>query len=481
MNRHNAFMTDRSLCFKPATELARLVAERQVSAVELLDAHLQQIDHVNPEVNAIVTLVPEHAHRLAAAVDQRLAKGEAVGPLAGLPIAHKDLTPTKDIRTTFGSRLFEHHVPDSNALYIDRLLHAGAVTLGKTNTPEWGAGSQTFNEVFGATRNPWHVGKTCGGSSGGAATALACRMVPIADGSDMGGSLRNPANFCNVVGFRVSPGRVPVWPAPMAWFPLGVAGPMARSVEDAALLLSAMAGPDARAPIAIEQPGGAFYPLAPRDFHGTRIAFSADFDGRLPVAGEVRRVIETARPVFQDIGCEVVDGCPDFDGADEAFKTLRAWSFAARHGEGIEAHPDGYKDTVVWNVRQGQKLSGDDVSRAEILRTALYHRIRTYMDACEFLVLPVSQVAPFDITEEWVREIDGHAMTTYIDWMKSCYYISIVGLPAISVPCGFTAGGLPVGVQIVGRHHADLSVLQLAHAFEQATRHGDAIPDIATP
>ena len=476
-----AAMTDTSLCYKTATELARLVEGRQVSAAELLNAHLAHIDAVNPEVNAIVTLVPEHARRIADDIDKRLGRGESPGPLAGLPIAHKDLTLTKGIRTTFGSPLYEHHVPDANALVVERLLAAGAVTLGKTNTPEWGAGSQTFNPVFGATRNPWDLTKTCGGSSGGAAVALACRMTPIADGTDMGGSLRNPAGFCNVVGFRTSPGRVPDWPKDLGWFPLGVTGPMARTVLDTALLLSAMAGPDPRCPIAIEQPGSSFFPLQDRDFKNTRIAFSPDFGGQLPVDPRVRQVIEATRPVFETIGCDLEDRCPNFDGADGIFKTLRAWSFASSHGDGIRRHPDMYKDTVIWNVTQGQKLTGEDIARAERERTALYQRVRAFMDTFEFLVLPVSQVPPFQIDTEWVQEIAGTRMETYIDWMKSCYFISILGLPAISVPCGFTEDGLPVGLQIVGRHHCDLAVLQLARAFEQATHHGDAIPGVATP
>lgn len=474
-------MTDDRLCFLTATEQRRLIDTRQISAVELLDAHLTQIAAVNPKVNAIVTLVPDHARQIAEDIDRRIAHRAPVGPLAGLPIAHKDLTLTKGIRTTFGSRIYEHHVPDINSLVIERLLAAGAVSLGKTNTPEWGMGSQTFNPIFGATHNPWDLDKTCGGSSGGAATALACRMVPIADGSDMGGSLRNPASFCNVVGFRVSPGRVPTWPANLAWFPLGVTGPMARTVEDTALLLSAMAGPDPRTPIAIEQPGNTFAPLPARDFRNARVAFSPNFGGQVPVAEEIVKAIEATRTVFEAIGCELHDTCPDFEGADEIFKTLRAWAFAAAYADDMDKHRALVKDTAIWNIEAGMQLSGDDLARAEQKRTALYHRTLGFMETAEFLVLPVTQVAPFDLSVEWVREIAGTQMGTYIDWMKSCYFISTIGLPAISVPCGFTETGLPVGVQIVGRHHADLAVLQLAHAFEQATRHTSVIPEIALP
>ncbi|MCB1692932.1 MAG: amidase, partial [Pseudomonadales bacterium] len=326
-------MADTNLCHMTASRLKGLITRREISAVELLDAHLEHIDRVNPSINAIVTLVPDIARAQAREIDARLARGESVGPLAGLPIAHKDLLPTAGIRTTHGSRLHADDVPAEDALLVTRLRRAGAVTLGKTNTPEWGAGSHTFNDVFGATANPWDTTRSAGGSSGGAGAALAARLLPIADGSDMGGSLRNPGNFNNVVGMRPSPGRVPVWPTPMGWSPLGVLGPMARTVTDCALLLAAMSGPDPRSPISIEESGDGFLGELARDFRGTRVAFSPDFGGQLPVAPEVRGVIADAAKVLERIGCEVALDCPDFSGADEAFKTLRAWSFASKHSE----------------------------------------------------------------------------------------------------------------------------------------------------
>jgi len=462
-------MTASELCFLKATEMRRLLRDREVSARELMAAHLAQIERVNLRVNAIVTLLPEAAMEQAAAADERQARGEPLGPLHGLPIAHKDLVPTKGIRTTFGSPIYRDFVPDEDALLVERLRAAGAITIGKTNTPEFGAGSQTFNEVFGATPNPYDTTKTCGGSSGGAAVALACGMLPIADGSDTGGSLRNPANFCNVVGFRTSPGRVPVWPSEAGWFPLSVQGPMARTVEDAALMLSAIAGPDDRSPIAISEPGDVFAGPLERDFKGTRIAWSRDF-GDLPVDPAVTAAIDAQRPAFESLGCEIVDGEPDFRDADEAFKVWRAWRFELKFRDLIQTHRDQLKETIVWNAEEGAKLTGPQISRAELKRTQLYHRIRDFMRDVEFLIFPVSQVPPFDVTQPYVSEINGVKMATYIDWMKSCYYISATGLPAISVPCGFTPDGLPVGVQIVGRHQDDLGVLQLAYAFEQATQ-----------
>jgi amidase len=375
---------------------------------------------------------------------------------------------TAGIRSTAGSKLLAEHIPQQDDLIVQRLHAAGAITVGKTNTPEFGAGSQTFNEVFGATRNPWDTSKTCGGSSGGAAVALASGMLPIADGSDMGGSLRNPGNFCNVVGLRPSPGRVPMYPAQLAWAGLAVLGPMARTVEDVALLLSAMAGPDARSPIALETPGERFAAPLERDFQGVRIAWSRGLGG-LPVDPRVTDVLESQRGVFADLGCEVEEAEPDWEGADEAFKTLRAWTFS----QGFASLPDAalavLKDTVRWNIEQGRKLSGDDVGRAEVLRSALYQRVREFMQQHEFLVLPVNQAPPFDIAQPYPEEIAGVRMRTYIDWMKSAYYVTVTGHPAISVPCGFTPEGLPVGVQIVGRHRDDFGVLQLAFAFQEAT------------
>jgi amidase len=461
-------MSSPEIWFLTATELARCIRAKDLSAKEVMEAHLAQIERVNPKVNAIVTLLPEKALEQASAADENLVRGKYAGPLHGLPIAHKDLVPTRGIRTTSGSLAFRDFVPQVDGLIVERLKQAGAITIGKTNTPEFGAGSQTFNEVFGETLNPYDTSKTCGGSSGGAAVALACGMLPIADGSDMGGSLRNPASFCNVVGFRPSPGRVPVWPDFVGWFPLTVQGPMARTVQDTALMLSTIAGPDPRSPIAITQPGSLFSRPLERDFKGVRVAWSRDLGG-LPVDSLVTATIEGQRHVFNLLGCAIEDEEPDFRDADEAFKVWRAWRFELAFVELLETYRDQLKDTVIWNIEEGMKLTGPQIGRAERKRTEIYHRMRKFMETYEFLILPVSQVPPFDVNQRYVTEINGVKMDTYIDWMKSCYYITVTGLPSISVPCGFTPDGLPVGVQIVGRHQDDLGVLQLAYAFEQAT------------
>jgi len=461
-------------------ELASRIRAKDASAREVMEAHLRQIERVNPRVNAVVTLIAEQALDQARRADEELARAGAIGPLHGLPIAHKELQPTRGIRTTSGSRIYKDFVPQFDSLLVERVRGAGAILVGKTNTPEFGAGSQTFNEVFGATLNPYDTTKTCGGSSGGAAVALACRMLPIADGSDLGGSLRNPASFCSVVGFRPSPGRVPVWPTGLAWSSLSVEGPMARSVADVAFFLSALAGPDARAPISIEQPGSRFAGPLGRDFGGVRIAWWKDLGG-LPFDPRVRGVVDAQRGVFESLGCIVEEAEPDFTGADEIFKTLRFWmshSAAAAMPERL-ANRHLIKDTLLWEIEQGAKLSAADIGAAEIRRTELYHRFRRFLEKYEFFVLPVSQVPPFDVNQPYPAEIAGAKMETYIDWMKSCYYISLTGSPAISVPCGFTSDGLPVGIQIVGRHHDDWGVLQMAYAFEQARGLPQELPGAA--
>ncbi|MBZ5558569.1 MAG: amidase [Acidobacteriia bacterium] len=455
------------ICHLSAVELARRIRAKELSAREVLSAHLDQIARLNPTLNAIVTLVADQAMARALAADEALARGAGVGRLHGLPIAHKDLQLTKGIRTTFGSPIYKDFVPAEDALLVERTRAAGAILVGKTNTPEFGAGSQTFNPIFGATLNPYDTTKTCGGSSGGAAVALACGMLPIADGTDMGGSLRNPASFCNIVGMRPSPGRVPGWPARMGWSTLSVDGPMGRSVADVALLLSAIAGPDRRSPIALGDPGYTFAARLDRDFKDIRVAWWQDLG--FPVDARVRAIVNGQRRVFESMGCIVEDAQPDFRSADEVFKTLRALAFVTAYADLAKDRRALMKDTILWELDRGQRVTAADIGRAELKRTEIYHRLRQFMERYEFFVLPSVQVPPFDVTQPYPAAIDGVAMETYIDWMKSCYYISITGHPAISVPAGFTSDGLPVGLQIVARHQDDWGLLQIAHAFEQAT------------
>lgn len=466
------------LVWMTAVELAALIRTGAVSALEVVSAHLQQIEAINPHVNAIVTYVPELALDLARAADERQARGEALGVLHGLPVAHKDLFETEGLRTTMGSPVFSDYIPAGDDLIIARMKAAGCITLGKTNVPEFGAGSHTFNPVFGATRNPYDLSKSCGGSSGGAAVALACGMMPIADGSDMGGSLRNPASFCNVVGLRPTPGRVPRYPKSNAWSTLAVDGPMGRTAQDVALMLQAIAGYDSRSPISLEEPAAAFANSLERDFSQVLIAWSPDL-GMLPVDNRVIDTIQNELRAFGDLGCRLERDQPDFSDAYDIFQTLRAWNFELSFAEHFaEFGEDAFKETIRWNAAKGRALTAAQISRAEVKRSELFHRAREFLDTYEFLLLPTAQAPPFPIDWEYPQEIDGRPLETYIDWMMSCAFITLTGLPALSLPCGFTDDGLPVGLQIVGRPRSEFSLLQLAYAFQEATRFYERRPPL---
>ena len=464
--------------FMSAVEMARLIRTKKLSAREALAAHLKQIERVNPRVNAIVTLVPELALAAAAKADEAQARGEMLGPLHGLPVAHKDLLDTRGIRTTFGSPLYKDNIPTEDDIIVERMGRAGAITIGKTNTPEFGSGSQTFNTLFGATRNPYDLTKTCGGSSGGAAVALVCGLVPVASGSDTGGSLRNPAAFCNVAGFRPSPGRVPNPKASFAWSTLSTSGCLGRSVADLAFALSTIAGPDPRAPLSINEPGDRFAAPLDRGFKGVRVAWFKDLGG-VPFDPRVRAVVDAHRKTFESLGCVVEQAEPDFAPAEIAFRVLRAWNTANTYGDRFKARPEAFKDTLAAEIQEGLRLTGPDVARAEAAHGQLWRRFQAFLDQYEYFVLPTTQLPPFDVETPYPREIEGVKFDSYIDWMKSCWYISATGNPAASVPAGFTPEGLPVGVQIVGRDRQDFSVLQLAHAFEQATGFAERRPAIA--
>jgi amidase len=455
-----------ALCLRPATELAALLHTGQVSAREVLAAHLDRIGRVNPAINAIITLLPEQAMARAAELDDAFASSGPAGPLHGLPIAHKDLIATAGVRTTFGSPLFADFVPQDDALLVQRVRQAGAVMIGKTNVPEFGAGSHTFNPLFGATKNPYDLARTPGGSSGGAAAALAAGLLPVADGSDVGGSLRNPASFCGVVGFRPSFGRVPDPQSPADPDRLGVLGPMGRTVPDAALLLSVMAGPHAADARSLPEPGLAFAP--PLAFPGpVRIAFAPAADGQMPFEPEVVALVAAARGSFEALG-EVADAFPDLTGARETFFTLRAKGYAAMLGSSFPADRDRIKDTVVAEVERGLALTGDDIARARAARRRIDAAVSAFFHDFDALVLPVSQVLPFPVEVEWPTQVAGQPMANYIDWMASCWTITVTGCPSISVPCGLTPAGLPVGLQIVTAPGDDLLALRLAAAFEHA-------------
>src|SRR5579862_5239908 len=393
-----------SICLMSAVEMARLIGAKKLSAREALAAHLKQIERVNPQVNAIVTLVPEMAAEAAAKADEMQARKEPLGPLHGLPVAHKDLLEPRGIRTTYGSPLYRGYIPTEDDIVVDRMRRAGAIIVGKTNTPEFGAGSQTFNKVFGATYNPYDLTKTCGGSSGGAAVALACRLVPVATGSDTGGSLRNPAAFCNVVGFRPSVGRVPNPKAAFAWSTLSTSGCLGRSVADLAYVLSTIAGPDPRAPLSINEPGERFARPLDRSFKGVRVAWFKDLGG-VPFDPRVRAVVDAHRKTFESLGCIVEQAEHDFAPAEIAFRKLRAWNTANSYGKLLREHPEAFKDTLKGEIEEGLRLTGDDVARAETAHGQLWRGFQKFLEKYEYFVLPVTQLPAFDVTTPYPTEI----------------------------------------------------------------------------
>lgn len=470
------------LCFFPAGKLVRLYRARKASPVEVMQAVLARIDAVNPVVNAYVTVARDSALAAARAATRALGRrGTPLPPLHGVPVAIKDLTATQGIRTTWGSLVHQHHVPDEDDLVVQRLKAAGAIVVGKTNTPEFGAGGNTFNAVFGATRNPWNSALSCGGSSGGAAVAVATGMGPIAEGTDLGGSLRTPAAFCGVVGFRTTPGLIPRYPRTLVWDSLGVTGPMARTVADVALMLSTIAGPDERAPLS--------YPVDTRQFtravkapsiKGWRVAWTPDLHGLIPVDPEVLRVAHDAVRVFRELGARVETACPDFSEVNQIVPGTRGVAMVALHADKLPRWRERMQENLVRDITQGLALNATEIARAEVLRGVLWHRVRTFMATRDLLVLPTVAVPPFPVEQPYPTEINGKPLDNYTQWLYLTYGITVTGLPAISVPCGFTRDGLPVGLQIVGRRCQEAAVLRAAAAFEAAAPWADRFPPVVT-
>lgn len=456
-----------------ASSLASAIRHRKISAREALEAHLARIDLVNPAINAIVTLDRDAAFAAATAADALTAgSGDGAGlpPLHGLPMTHKDTHNTRGLRTTQGSVLFRDFVPDKDDLVIERLKHAGAVTTGKSNVPEFAAGSHTFNDLFGTTTNPYASGLSAGGSSGGLAAALAARIQPLGDGSDMGGSLRIPAAFCNVAGFRPSPGVVPTLPSADPWSWLSQTGPMAREVTDIALAMSVMAGGHRRSPLLCPVAPDAFTRPLERDLRGVRVAWSPDFGIGVPVEPEVLRVLEARLGVFENLGAQVEEAAPDLREADFVFRNVRAMEYALRLGALVEEHGDLIKPEVRWNVREGWKLGSRDWIRTIQARARLEAGVQDFFERYDVFAAPSAQVLPFDATLRYPNAIGAAPMETYLDWMRSACIISATGLPALSVPAGFSTTGLPVGIQLVANRGQDVELLQIGYAFEQSTR-----------
>jgi amidase len=465
-----------ALCFASARDLASQIRSRQVSAREVMTAFLAQVSRLNPDLNAIVAKLDDaDCLALADKADRALGNGGPIGPLHGLPTAFKDMEPAVGFPQSKGSPIFKSFMPESDSVLVERVRRAGAIPIGKTNVSELAMGSQSYNKVYGTTRNPYDRSKTAGGSSGGAAAALASGMLPIADGGDLGGSLRNPANFNNVVALRPSVGLVPQAPTAIPFIGMSTKGAIARSVADVAFGLSVIAGADDRDAQSWESDPSSFAGPLDRDWRGTRIAWSLDLGG-LPLDRRVRKVLEAQRKTFEDLGCIVEDACPDFSNVNEVFLTLRTWGSWNTYKDLLAQHRSQFKPEAVWDIESGAHVTGEDLGRALIQQGQLIERMRAFHQKYDFLICAVSQVLPFDAGEPWPKSIEGVTMENYVAWMKTAYWISTTCCPAISVPAGFSEERLPVGIQIVGRYRDDLGVLKIAHAFEQATGFGRIRP-----
>jgi amidase len=459
-----------------ARDAVALLRKGEVTPVEMVDAAAERIAEVEPAVNALPTLAIERAREHA----QRLMKDGTPsdaprGYLYGLPVAIKDLKDVAGVRSTKGSRIYANHIPERSDYLVTNIESKGGMIIAKSNTPEFGAGANTFNEVFGKTRNPWDTSKTCGGSSGGSAVALATGEVWLATGSDLGGSLRIPASFCSIVGMRPSPGRVPHGPKDMPFASLSVEGPMARTVGDLALFLDTQAGQAALDPLSIPAPTKSFVdavdsPVAPK-----RVAYTPDL-GIAPVDPEVRAICEAAVKKFTDFGATVEGTTIDLHDAEEIFQTMRAAQYAAQFGKLLEQHRDLLKQDIVWNIEKGQALSSEDVNRAELARGALYNRTTAFFDQYDLLISPAVLVPAYDINQPYVSEAGGVKFDNYVSWLVMSFALTLTACPSISVPCGFTAGGLPVGVQITAPRANEAALLSAAALFEQAIGLKSGVP-----
>lgn len=456
----------------PANELAAEVARRNVSAKEVVTALLERIAQTNPTINAICTLVADGALAHAEAIDRRLAEGERPRDLEGVPFVVKDVISTAGIRTTYGSKVLEHNVPQEDSVSVERLKAHGAIVLGKTNTPEFAHLPHTTNALFGTTRNPWDVNRTAGGSSGGSAAAIAAGMAPIGLGTDLGGSIRGPAAFCGVLGLRPSPGRVPVYPSDFGWDTLveHVHGPMARTTLDIGYLLRALSGPDDRAPSSMPLQSVDYVISASGsvDVRGRKLAFSRDLGGLAPVDTEVAEITATAAKTFEDLGCEVEEQDPDVTDLKVIIASTRGFGMIARYGGYLKTHRDMLTPQLIQQTEAALELDVYAISHAERLRTAYYHRMRRLLEQYDYVLTPTAGVTAFRVDQPLPTEIGGRKTDNFFDTILFQYAFSIVGLPAISIPCGFDSQGLPVGLQIVGRRLSEHSILEAAAGFEAA-------------
>jgi len=462
-----------------AVELTAAIRKRTISAREALADHLDRIAAVNPVINAVVTLDPDGAQVLAHSADQVTASGAELPPLHGLPMTHKDTNNTAGMRTTQGSLALRDFIPDADDLIVGRLKAGGVISTGKSNVPEFGAGSHTFNELFGTTTNPYVPTLSAGGSSGGVAAVVASRVQTMGDGSDMGGSLRIPASFCNVVGFRPSTAVIPMPSEGNAYAWLGRTGPMARTVEDIALFMSVTAGKDPRVPHPQVLSPEEFRAGLETDMRGVRIGWSRDFGIGVPVEPEIVDHLERQLTVFEDLGAIVEEAAPDLSEADLVFGNTRALDFAAGLGPILERCGDLIKPEVHWNVAKGQSLTAQDIIETTAARTRLELGVQDFFRRYDLFASPSAQVLPFDASLRYPAEVVGVPTETYLDWMRSACLLSATGLPVLSVPAGFSPAGLPIGLQLAGNHYTDMQLLRWGRAFEQQTGYADVAPTLA--
>ncbi len=471
--------SDEELCYTPAIELAELIQNKKISPVELTTVFLRRIEKINPLINAYCTVAQDYALKSAGEAEAQLMTDRDTGPLQGIPVSIKDVTFTKGIRTTFASKLFENYVPKIDSAVVERLKNAGAVILGKTNTPEFAAGGSTYNRLFGVTRNPWDLTCNSGGSSGGAAAAVASGIGPLAQGNDVGGSLRIPASFCGVVGLRPSPGRVPTYPNELYWDSVAVEGPMARTVKDLALMLNVISGADHRSPIAIYNSREDFLQaLKKPDLKRLRVAWSDNLN-LIPVDDEILEICRTAIKIFEDLGCQVEEDTPDLTGIRKTALTLRGVRYAGLYQHLLKEDKflNSVDPSIINNTRQGINLRGSEISEAERNRSKLWRTAVRFFNSYDLLLTPTLPIPPFPADTLYPTEINGKEMENYIDWVMLTYAFSILGLPAITIPCGWTRKGMPVGLQIVGQAYGETTVLQAAACFETANPWADKRPN----
>jgi amidase len=473
-------MTDDALCWTPATEIARLVRIKDISPVDVIDAFLARIDRVNPPINAYCTVVAEQARRDAAAAEAAVMRGEALGPLHGVPFSLKDLTPTRGIRTTMGSKIFEDHVPQEDAILAERLRRAGGILLGKTNTPEFGCKPFTDNRIFGATRNPWAPGRSAGGSSGGAAAAVAAGLGPLAEGSDLGGSIRHPAAWCGVVGFKPGQGRIARYPNLTSWNAMSCNGPIARTVADAGLMFAAMVGPDPRDPLALPHTGEDWAALAAQPLRRPlRLAWTPDLGGAAPVDPAVASICRRAAERFSStLGWPLDLASPEIGDIRQPFLALNAALRQATVGRYLDQWRDQMDPVLVRRAELTRNLTAADIGRAEVERSAYHQRLHRFFERYDLLLCPAIAIPASPLAALLPPEIGGRPIREHLDMMVLTYAFNFSGYPAISVPAGWTEAGLPVGLQIAGGWRQDGLVLQAAATFEETAPWGDRRPPV---